>query len=126
MQFGNYDDPTSFTGAKENDFQDNHLEIDSDSDSMISNDDFMDSDDDCQFTEEEYETAKSFINSIGSVDRAIELIQKCEECEDCLDLVSDEDRDSNIMSEVIKMVGPFQSSPDTLYNSEEVGKSNEM
>lgn len=70
------------------------------------------------FSEQELKIAKRFIELVGGVDRAKEILDKVDECEDCLELLEDDDDDATIA----QVAGTIPSSPDlptglsSLYN----------
>lgn len=57
---------------------------------------FETGEDEQQFTEEELQMAKRFLEAVGGADRARELLDKVVSCEDCLGLISDEDEDEEL------------------------------
>lgn len=60
--------------------------------------------DECSYDEEDLGIAKKFIEYVGGVDRARDLIDKVGECEECLDLVDDDDETITQISATIPVM----------------------
>lgn len=86
-------------------------------DYQSSNDEYGRTDD--EFTDDELRLAKQFIDSIGSVDRASELLSKVESCEDCLGLVGDDDDD--IINDIATMIPSDVDMPNSIHNMNHLG-----
>lgn len=54
--------------------------------------------DDSNFSQDELKLAKKFVDLIGCVDRARDLVDKVSECEDCLDM---DDSDDEVAIDII-------------------------
>lgn len=63
-----------------------------------------DNTDNDEFTADELKIAKRFIELIGDVDRARDIIDRVDECQDCLGLIDDEYSDDETIEMISDMV----------------------
>lgn len=64
------------------------------------------------FSENDLKIAKRFVELVGGVDRARELLDKIDECEDCIGLVDDEGMEEHDSSEITKLAQMMPSMVD--------------
>ena len=57
-----------------------------------------------QFTDLELRIARRFLELVGGIERARDLISRCDECEECLGIIDDDEMDQQTISGVANMM----------------------